>query len=390
MGRGNAPYSASAASVDQFGDEDYENILFEDPIDHPVRLGGVHPIDQDTPPPSVEDQNRSLDMPYLGDIPVDMTEIFNLQDQFQQQQQPQQQEQQQQQQRQIGQTPLSYSDQDYHMVPFITGQPTPASTTATSPPSSPPEDTAVGTPAGQMHQNHPNLGDLLSSDLNREGVLQQHDQQQQQQQQISQTPHPYSDASYQPPTSVLSHTSEMSEADAGVTVSNLTMLEKKRTVCREKKKSKTGSDMAIQTKKRVSSSRRNRDLLSSAESEVEDLSSKQAKAVIHVQREASEWLSCKVIGCPFWTNKKERMERHLTCHPNMFSKNLKCPDCDMKFYSLAKMLKHDRKKHTGVKDYECRICGAEVTEIQVHMKVSYLSPHALSSLPSNWQNHSIA
>ena len=64
------------------------------------------------------------------------------------------------------------------------------------------------------------------------------------------------------------------------------------------------------------------------------------------------------------------MERHLTCHPNMFSKNLKCPDCAMKFYSLAKMLKHDRKKHTGVKDYECRLCGAEVTEIQVHMKVS--------------------
>jgi DNA-directed RNA polymerase subunit RPC12/RpoP len=34
------------------------------------------------------------------------------------------------------------------------------------------------------------------------------------------------------------------------------------------------------------------------------------------------------------------------------------------------MLKHDRKFHTGEKDYECRICGAEVTDISVHMKVS--------------------
>ena len=42
----------------------------------------------------------------------------------------------------------------------------------------------------------------------------------------------------------------------------------------------------------------------------------------------------------------------------------------MRFYSLAKMLKHDRKQHTGVKDYECRICEAEVTDIMVHMKVS--------------------
>ena len=32
-------------------------------------------------------------------------------------------------------------------------------------------------------------------------------------------------------------------------------------------------------------------------------------------------------------------------------------------------LKHDRKFHTGVKDYECRVCEAEVTDIAVHMKV---------------------
>ena len=34
------------------------------------------------------------------------------------------------------------------------------------------------------------------------------------------------------------------------------------------------------------------------------------------------------------------------------------------------MLKHDRKVHTGVKDYECRVCEAEVTDIQIHMRVS--------------------
>jgi len=48
---------------------------------------------------------------------------------------------------------------------------------------------------------------------------------------------------------------------------------------------------------------------------------------------------------------------------------LKITDCGVKFFSLTKMLKHDRKKHTGVKDYECRLCGAEVTDIHVHMRV---------------------
>ena len=63
------------------------------------------------------------------------------------------------------------------------------------------------------------------------------------------------------------------------------------------------------------------------------------------------------------------MERHAKCHVKG-GKHYKCPDCSLKFYSLAKMLKHDRKCHTGVKDYECRICDAEVTDIQVHMRVS--------------------
>ena len=365
MGRGNAPYpsSASAASAaDQFHDQ---TILFQDSL-HPS-------LAQDTPPPSVEDyQNRSLDMPHLNDD--DMTDIFQLHDQLQQQQQDQQ-------QLQVGLTPFSYSEQDYHMVPSFTGQPTPASTTATSPPSSPPEDSAAGTPATpsaghaqqnhQNMQNHPNLGDFLSSDLHPQADP---PQEHQQQQQMSQTPRPYTDASYQPPTSVLSHTSEVSEADGGVVaVSRLNLPEKKREA-KEKKRSRTSrSSMAIQTQKIL------QEATSSAESEVEDPSSKKTKTVIHIQREQREWLDCQVIGCPFWTNKKERMERHMMCHPNKFSKNLKCPDCGVKFFSLAKMLKHDRKEHTGVKDWECRICGAEVTEIAVHMKVRKIPAYEIGT-----------
>ncbi len=85
-----------------------------------------------------------------------------------------------------------------------------------------------------------------------------------------------------------------------------------------------------------------------------------------------QWMFCKERGCTFWTRKPERMERHERCHlPD--TKYYKCPDCKefTKFYSLAKMLKHDRKAHTGVQDYECRVCEAEVTDITVHMKVRY-------------------
>ena len=82
-----------------------------------------------------------------------------------------------------------------------------------------------------------------------------------------------------------------------------------------------------------------------------------------------QWLYCEVRGCSFWTRKAERMDRHRQCHrPD--AKYYKCPDCSLRFYSLAKMLKHDRKVHTGVKDYECRVCEAEVTDIQIHMRVS--------------------
>ena len=86
-----------------------------------------------------------------------------------------------------------------------------------------------------------------------------------------------------------------------------------------------------------------------------------------------KWMFCKERGCTFWTRKPERMDRHERCHlPD--TKYYKCPDCKefTKFYSLAKMLKHDRKAHTGVQDYECRVCEAEVTDITVHMKVILL------------------
>ena len=104
------------------------------------------------------------------------------------------------------------------------------------------------------------------------------------------------------------------------------------------------------------------------------------KAVLKVARVSSvkfnlnstddKWMFCKERGCTFWTRKPERMERHKKCHlPD--TKYYKCPDCKefTKFYSLAKLLKHDRKAHTGVQDYECRVCEAEVTDITVHMKV---------------------
>ena len=83
-----------------------------------------------------------------------------------------------------------------------------------------------------------------------------------------------------------------------------------------------------------------------------------------------KWVYCHEIGCAFWTRKPERMARHAKCHvPD--NKHYQCPDCPLRFYSLAKMLKHDRKVHTGVKDYECRVCDAEVTDIQIHMRVSF-------------------
>lgn len=85
----------------------------------------------------------------------------------------------------------------------------------------------------------------------------------------------------------------------------------------------------------------------------------------------SQWMYCDIESCNFWTRKPERMKRHKLCHTSGHHKNFECPDCGLRFYSLPKMLKHDRKKHTGIKDYECRLCGAEVSDIGVHMRVSF-------------------
>uniref|UniRef100_A0A0K2UAD2 Zinc finger protein 135like [Odobenus rosmarus divergens] n=1 Tax=Lepeophtheirus salmonis TaxID=72036 RepID=A0A0K2UAD2_LEPSM len=85
-------------------------------------------------------------------------------------------------------------------------------------------------------------------------------------------------------------------------------------------------------------------------------------------KDHDDWIYCQEKGCGFWTRKTSRMERHISCHlPD--AKYYKCPDCPLRFYSLAKMLRHDRRLHTGVKEYECRVCDAEVTDIQIHMRV---------------------
>ena len=83
-----------------------------------------------------------------------------------------------------------------------------------------------------------------------------------------------------------------------------------------------------------------------------------------------KWLYCSVSGCPFWTRKQIRMERHMKSHIPGEDKFYQCPECQLKICSLSKLLRHDRKFHTGFKDYECKICEAEVTDIAVHMRVS--------------------
>lgn len=99
------------------------------------------------------------------------------------------------------------------------------------------------------------------------------------------------------------------------------------------------------------------------------ISSQRRKAEFNDQPiEDSKWLYCDRVKCNFWTRKERRMERHRQSHmPDC--RAFKCPDCGVRFYSLPKMLSHDRKFHTGDKDYECKICEAEVTDISVHMRI---------------------
>jgi hypothetical protein len=207
--------------------------------------------------------------------------------------------------------------------------------------------------------------------------------------------------SYQPPMSVLSSASTSSaeqlggidEMAAGITVSSLALLEQ-----RKKKETTTSSDMAIQTVNMEEDIVISVVVEDEKNDEVEDVSDdlvqppQSTTTMISVQSDApSEWLFCKVNGCVFWTNKPSRMKRHGTCHRGKNSTRLKCPDCSMEFYSLAKMLKHDRKLHNPeIKDYECRQCGKEVTDIAVHMKVSiywhstfpvFITPFLSSGIP---------
>jgi hypothetical protein len=100
------------------------------------------------------------------------------------------------------------------------------------------------------------------------------------------------------------------------------------------------------------------------------------KAEITFEKERpgeDKWMYCRRSECNFWTRKPHRMERHRLCHPSNGTRFYVCPDCDMTFVNLSKFLRHDRKEHTGEKDYECKICEAEVTDITVHMRVSYLN-----------------
>ena len=100
------------------------------------------------------------------------------------------------------------------------------------------------------------------------------------------------------------------------------------------------------------------------------LESKQQMKVTIEKETDGKWMYCKVKGCHFWTRKQIRMDRHEKSHVPGDDKFYQCPECQLKICSLSKLLRHDRKFHTGFKDYECKICEAEVTDIAVHMRVS--------------------
>ncbi|XP_023324460.1 zinc finger and SCAN domain-containing protein 10 [Eurytemora carolleeae] len=80
------------------------------------------------------------------------------------------------------------------------------------------------------------------------------------------------------------------------------------------------------------------------------------------------WHVCEYPACNFKTIKPARLDRHAKFHTSRDRKYV-CCDCGQQFVSLQKCLKHDRKLHTGVREWECPVCLIETTDILVHMKV---------------------
>ena len=120
---------------------------------------------------------------------------------------------------------------------------------------------------------------------------------------------------------------------------------------------------------------------SSISSDVSSSSSLIKKAKVTIEPESDgKWMYCQVPNCHFWTRKQIRMERHERSHVPGDDKFYQCPECQLKICSLSKLLRHDRKFHTGFKDYECKICEAEVTDIAVHMRVSQMTNVACHTL----------
>jgi len=100
------------------------------------------------------------------------------------------------------------------------------------------------------------------------------------------------------------------------------------------------------------------------------------KVVQEADADGVTWMHCPVSGCEFYTRKPWKMDRHRRCHADSVNspRSFVCPDCGEKFNSLARFLRHDRREHTSEQDYECKICEAEVTDINVHMRVSSSFP----------------
>ena len=88
-----------------------------------------------------------------------------------------------------------------------------------------------------------------------------------------------------------------------------------------------------------------------------------------IAKKDEKLLECPRPTCDFWTRKPSRMEKHKMAHVNN-AKYFICPDCGLKFTNLGKYLRHDRKDHDGPMEYECKICPAEVSDLNIHMKVS--------------------